>query len=165
MTPNCLNRQILNKIVYLMPINKKQKCEGDDDNENDSDDANGQKPKEISTPLWKYVTRLGGGKGGGTTKFIFSHSHKTYTCSYTHVRKHLCGMKVRLQESKPVRMCWSKIETNTRRKRRQHKTNPKNQGLNLRPQAHIKCLVVDPHPPCQWILAYAFKAQNNIRFP
>jgi hypothetical protein len=46
-------------------------------------------------------------------------------------------------------MCQSKIETNTRRKRRPHKTNPKNQGLNLRvkPQAHIECSVVDPHPP------------------
>lgn len=73
---------------------EEKEMEGDDDNENDND--NGQKPKEISTPLWKYVTRLGGGKGGGTTKFIFSHSHKTYTGSYTRVRKHLCGMKVRL---------------------------------------------------------------------
>jgi hypothetical protein len=35
--------------------------EGDDENGNDSDDA--QKPKEILTPLWKYVARLGGGKG------------------------------------------------------------------------------------------------------
>jgi hypothetical protein len=32
--------------------------EGDD--EIDSDDGN--KPKESSTPLWKYVTRLEGGK-------------------------------------------------------------------------------------------------------
>jgi hypothetical protein len=32
--------------------------EGDDDNENDKDDP--QKPKEILTPLRKYVTRLRG---------------------------------------------------------------------------------------------------------
>jgi hypothetical protein len=38
------------------------------------------------------VTKLGGGKGGGTTKFICSHCHKTYTVSCTHVRKHLCGI-------------------------------------------------------------------------
>jgi transposase-like protein len=40
----------------------------------------------------KYVTRLGGGKGGGTTKFICPHCHKTYTSSYTFVRKHLYGI-------------------------------------------------------------------------
>jgi hypothetical protein len=64
--------------------------EGDDDHETDSDD--GQKHKEISTPSWKYVTKLWGGKAGGTTKFICSHCHKIYTGSYTHVRKHLCGI-------------------------------------------------------------------------
>jgi hypothetical protein len=32
--------------------------DGDDENKNDSDDA--QKSKEILSPLWKYVTRLGG---------------------------------------------------------------------------------------------------------
>jgi hypothetical protein len=69
---------------------EEEEMEGDDENENDSDDA--QKPKEILTPLWKYVTRLGGGKGGGTTKFTCHHCHKTYTGSYTHVRKHLCGL-------------------------------------------------------------------------
>ena len=32
--------------------------ERDDDNENDSDDGHGIKPKESSTPLWKYVKNL-----------------------------------------------------------------------------------------------------------
>jgi hypothetical protein len=49
--------------------------EGDDDDETDNDDE--QKPKESSTPLWKYVTKLGGGKVGRTTKFICSHCHTT----------------------------------------------------------------------------------------
>lgn len=46
-----------------------EKVEGDD--EIDSDDGN--KSKENSTPLWKYVTKPVGGKGGGTTKFTYSH--------------------------------------------------------------------------------------------
>jgi ABC-type nickel/cobalt efflux system permease component RcnA len=65
--------------------------EGDEDNENDSDEHDPQKSKEKYTPLWKYVTRLGGGKGGGTTKFTCHHCHTKYIGSYTHVRKHMCG--------------------------------------------------------------------------
>jgi hypothetical protein len=65
--------------------------EGDEDNENDSDDHDPQKVKERNTPLWKYVTKLTGGKGGGTGKFICHHCHIEYTGSYTRVRKHLCG--------------------------------------------------------------------------
>jgi hypothetical protein len=61
-----------------------------DENEIDSDD--GQKCKESSTPLWKYATKLGGGKGRGTTKFICFHCHTTYIGSYTCVRKHLHGI-------------------------------------------------------------------------
>ena len=49
-------------------------------------------PKKDTTPLWKYVTRLGGGRGGGTTKFTCLHCNKTYTGTYTRVRKHLCGI-------------------------------------------------------------------------
>jgi hypothetical protein len=60
------------------------------ENENDSDVA--QKLKEILTPLWRYVIRLGGGKGGGTTKFTCHHCQTTYKGSYTRVRKHLCGI-------------------------------------------------------------------------
>jgi hypothetical protein len=65
--------------------------EVDEDNENDSDDRDPQKSKEKYTPLWKYVTRLVGGKEGGTTKFTCHHCHTKYTGSYTHVRKHMCG--------------------------------------------------------------------------
>jgi hypothetical protein len=38
--------------------------------------------------LWKYVTNL----GGGTTKFACPHCRVTFIGSYTHVRKHLCGV-------------------------------------------------------------------------
>ena len=50
-------------------------------------------PKNPKTgvPLWTYVTKLSGGKGGGTGKFICHHCHTDYTGSYTRVRKHLCG--------------------------------------------------------------------------
>ena len=51
----------------------------------------GQKQKD-TTPLWKYVTRLGGGRGGGTTKFACPHYTTTYIGSYTRVRKHSCGI-------------------------------------------------------------------------
>jgi len=50
-----------------------------------------QKSKDKHTPLWKYVTKLTGGKGGGTGKFICHHCNTEYTGSYTRVRKHLCG--------------------------------------------------------------------------
>ena len=50
---------------------EEEEMEGDDENENDSDDA--QKPKDILTPLWKYETRLGRGKGGGTENFTCHH--------------------------------------------------------------------------------------------
>jgi hypothetical protein len=69
----------------------KEGMEGDEDDENDSDDHDPQKSKEKYTLLWKYVTRLGGGEGGGTTKFICHHCHIEYIGSYTCVRKHLCG--------------------------------------------------------------------------
>ena len=47
--------------------------------------------KQGQTPLWKYVQRMEGGKGGGTTKFICPHCNKQYHGSYTRARKHLCG--------------------------------------------------------------------------
>jgi hypothetical protein len=40
------------------------------------------------------VTKHEGGKGGGTTTFVWhrdSHQGKPYTSSYTYVRRHLCG--------------------------------------------------------------------------
>ena len=45
------------------------------------------------TSLWKYVTRLEAGKGGGTTKFICPHCNTQYTGSYTRARRHLCGKR------------------------------------------------------------------------
>jgi hypothetical protein len=64
---------------------------GDEDNENGSYGHDPQKSKERYTPLWKYVTKLSEGKGGGTREFICHHCHTKYTGSYIRVRKHLCG--------------------------------------------------------------------------
>ena len=47
--------------------------------------------EQSQTPLWKYVQRQEGGKGGGTTKFCCPHCNKEYTGSYTRARRHLCG--------------------------------------------------------------------------
>ena len=33
---------------------------------------------QTQTPLWKYVQKQEGGKGGGTTKFICPHCNKQY---------------------------------------------------------------------------------------
>jgi hypothetical protein len=52
--------------------------------------------KNSSTPLWKFVTKLEGGKrGGASTNVLCKHDYhqgKPYTGSYTHVRRHLCGV-------------------------------------------------------------------------
>jgi len=61
-----------------------------DEEEMEGDD--GKKPKESSTPSWKYVTKLKGGKGGRTTKFTCSHCNITYIGSYSHARKRFCGI-------------------------------------------------------------------------
>ena len=66
--------------------------EEEEEEDDDEHEGGGNKTKEGQTPLWKYVTRLGGGRGGGTTKFVCPHCNKTYTSSYTHVRKDLRGV-------------------------------------------------------------------------
>ena len=51
--------------------------------------------KATLTPLWNYVTKLEGGKGGGSYKFLCPHgchAGKPYSGSYTCVRRHLCGV-------------------------------------------------------------------------
>jgi len=51
--------------------------------------------KASLTPLWRFLTKLEGGKGGGSTKFLCHqdyHQGEPYTYLYTHVRKHLCGV-------------------------------------------------------------------------
>ena len=68
-----------------------EKEEGEEEEEEEIESDEGQKQKD-TTPLWKYVTRLEGGRGGETTKFACLHCNKTYIGSYTHVRKHLCGL-------------------------------------------------------------------------
>ena len=98
-----------------------------------------------TTPLWKYVARLGGGRGGGTTKFTCLHCNKTYTGSYTSFKlilERICVglrhvIKIRLLGSKPVTKCQLKKETNIGWKKRPLKTIPRDQGSNLNP--HIEC--------------------------
>lgn len=97
-------------LILMMVLGNRRRYEGEDEEvgsgtfvgeeeeeeeEEENDDEHegvGNKTKEDQTPLWKYVTRLGGGVGGGTTKFRCPHCNTTYTGSYTRVRKHLCGV-------------------------------------------------------------------------
>lgn len=54
-----------------------------------------QERKTTLTLLWKFVTKLEGGRGGGTLKFTCPrdcHCVKYYSVSYTCVRRHLCGV-------------------------------------------------------------------------
>ena len=58
-------------------------------------DTETQDGKATSTPLWNYVTKLDGGKGGGSYKFVCPHGchgGKPYCGSYTRLRRHLCGV-------------------------------------------------------------------------
>jgi len=51
--------------------------------------------KVALTPLWNYATKLEGGKGGGSYKFLCPHGcygGKPFSGSYTRVRGHLCGV-------------------------------------------------------------------------
>jgi hypothetical protein len=69
------------------PMNEGEEGGEGDDNEVDSGKAS-------LTPLWRYVTKLEEGRGGGTTKFLCPHGcrpRKPYSGSYTRVRRHLCG--------------------------------------------------------------------------
>ena len=43
--------------------------------------------------------------------------------------------------------CRQKMDPNIRGTRRKHNTNPKDQGLNKRPQPHIGHSMIIPHPP------------------
>jgi len=58
-------------------------------------DTEAQDVQATSTPLWNYVTKLDGGKGGGSYKFVCPHGchgGKPYCGSYTRLRRHLCGV-------------------------------------------------------------------------
>jgi hypothetical protein len=66
--------------------------EEEEEEDDDEHEGGGKKTKEDQMPLWKYIRRLGGGRRGGTTKFICRHCNTTYIGSYTQVRKHLCGV-------------------------------------------------------------------------
>jgi len=70
-----------------------------EEEETEHDEA--PKTKQNQTPLWKYVSRPEGGKGGGTTKFACPHCNKTYTGSYTRARMHLFGKRP-WDEDKPI---------------------------------------------------------------
>ena len=65
--------------------------EGDDFDEN----IETLEGKATLTPLWNYVTKLEGGKGGGSYKCLCHHGchgGKPFSGSYTRVRRHLCGV-------------------------------------------------------------------------
>jgi hypothetical protein len=75
--------------------------EGDEGNEGESESEDTNKLDSI--PLWKYVTKLEGGRGGEPIKFMCKgggkllckrdcHKGKPYSGSYTRVRRHLCGI-------------------------------------------------------------------------
>jgi len=67
--------------------------EGEEGGEHDDNEADSGKAS--LTPLWRYVTKLEEGGGGGTTKILCPHScrpGKPYSGSYTRVRRHLCGV-------------------------------------------------------------------------
>jgi hypothetical protein len=54
--------------------------------------------KDALRPLWRCVTKLEEGRGGGTTKFLCPHNfhkEKPYFGSYTHERRHLCSVMER----------------------------------------------------------------------
>ena len=78
--------------------------EDEDEDEGEEDEENQKKTKEDPTPLWKYVTREAETRGGGTNKFVCPHCKKTYTGSYTHVRRHLCG-HMPCDERKTIGVC------------------------------------------------------------
>ena len=52
--------------------------EEEEEEEGEEEEENRKKTKEDPTPLWKYVTRQAGTRGGGTTKFVCPHCKKTY---------------------------------------------------------------------------------------
>jgi hypothetical protein len=63
--------------------------------EEDEEINEGGKASLTVTPLWKFVTKLDVGRGGGTAKFLCPHDcheGKPYAGSYTRVRRHLCGV-------------------------------------------------------------------------
>ena len=51
--------------------------------------------KDLLRPLWQFVTKVEEGKGGGSIKFVCPydcHDGKSYTGSYSCLRRHLCGV-------------------------------------------------------------------------
>jgi hypothetical protein len=51
--------------------------------------------KDLLRPLWKFVTKVEEGKGGGSITFLCPHDchdGKPYTSSYKRLRRHLCGV-------------------------------------------------------------------------
>ena len=90
-----------------------QRRDKEEDEEVGSGTYHGEEEEEDPTPLWKYVTKQGGGRGGGTTKFGCPHCKKTYIGSYTCVRRHLCGY-MPCDERKTVSLCLPKCGINTK---------------------------------------------------
>jgi hypothetical protein len=83
-------------VLMVLVGNRHQREEGNEDEGGFEEDEEGNEGGKASlTPLWRFVTKLEGGRGGGTTKFVCQHDchqGKPYTGSYTRVRRHLCGV-------------------------------------------------------------------------
>ena len=67
--------------------------EEEEEEEGEEAEENRKKTKEDPTPLWKYVTRQEGTRGGGTKKFVFPHCKKDihrfiYPCEKTSMWEH-----------------------------------------------------------------------------
>ena len=105
--------------------------EGEKDDDNDVESDDGEKHKD-TTPLWKYVTRLGGGREGGTTKFTCTHCTKTYTCSYTRVRKQMCGIMPCDQDKATGVKTYDKVSTKERNKYRMEEEVAQNNSKRSR---------------------------------
>ena len=108
--------------------------EEEEGEEEEIESDEGQKQKD-TTPLWKYVTRLGGGRGRGTTKFTCLHCNKTYTGSYTRVRKHLCGiMPCDQGKATGVKTC-DKVSAKERNKYKMEEEAAQNNSYRLKDES------------------------------
>jgi hypothetical protein len=68
--------------------------EGFEEEEQRNEEGNAGR-KYLLRPLWQFVTKVEEGRGGGSIKFLCPHechNGKPYTGSYTHLRRHLCGV-------------------------------------------------------------------------
>jgi hypothetical protein len=100
----------------------------------EEDEEGNEGGQASSTPLWRFVTKLEGGKvveplNLDVIMIVIKKKLKPYTNSYTHVRRHLCGVmesddnkraigiSILPKESKEERQKYIKIEEVTHKKK------------------------------------------------